>query len=48
LELLRGGNQWYKCNRGKATCGDIDILMSREDGKPFAGFLSRVVKAYNS
>lgn len=33
-------------NRGKATCGDIDILMSRADGKPFEGFLNRVVKGY--
>lgn len=31
--------------RGKATCGDVDILLTRKDGKPFGNFLTKVVKA---
>ena len=48
VDLIEGiwecGKSRIIVNRGKATCGDIDILMSRADGKPFDGFLNRVVR----
>ena len=34
--------------RGKQTCGDIDILITRRDGKSFAGFLPKLIKRFVS
>lgn len=31
-------------NRGKPTCGDIDVLLTRRDEKPFEGFLNKLVR----
>lgn len=39
-------NAKRKSHRGKPTCGDIDILITRKDGKSFAGFLTKVIKRY--
>lgn len=30
--------------RGKETCGDIDILITRKDGKSSSGFIQKLVK----
>ncbi len=32
--------------RGKQTCGDIDILVTRKDGKPITNFLSTLIRRY--
>lgn len=32
--------------RGKATCGDIDILITRIDGGEYHGFLHQLMKSY--
>ncbi len=32
--------------RGKQTCGDIDILITRKDGGEYLGFLHLLVKSY--
>lgn len=39
-------NQFLIANiliRGKPSCGDIDILITRKDGKPFNDFLLQLV-----
>mmetsp|Transcript_6431 Transcript_6431/g.5789 ORF Transcript_6431/g.5789 Transcript_6431/m.5789 type:complete len:112 (+) Transcript_6431:1459-1794(+) len=51
IEELAGEKGLYEAiccgsyRRGKPTCGDIDILITRKDGKPFGNFLSRLVEA---
>ncbi|KAL5723590.1 DNA-directed DNA polymerase [Ranunculus cassubicifolius] len=40
VEILCGGS----FRRGKATCGDLDIIITHPDGKSHKGFLTRFVK----
>ncbi len=40
LEIIACGS--YR--RGRATCGDMDILITRKDDRPVEGLLKRVVE----
>ena len=33
--------------RGKATCGDVDVLISHPDGKSHKGVFSKVLQSLN-
>eukprot|EP00051_Salpingoeca_urceolata_P022852 m.380153 g.380153 ORF g.380153 m.380153 type:complete len:386 (-) comp20034_c0_seq4:32-1189(-) len=47
-ELLAPGVELEACGsfrRGKATCGDVDILITHRDGISYKGLMQRLVKA---